>query len=578
MQLRWYQQDALDAIFKHIAAKNNNPCVVLPTGSGKTPIIAEFCKTLTKAKPDARICVLSHVKELLEQSANHLSELAPELDVGIYSAGLNERNTTAPVLVAGIQSVYKRACEIGKINVCLIDEAHLITTSGDGMYRQFIKEAKVVNPKMKVIGLTATPFRTSSGLICSPDNILNEICYEVGVKELVVQEYLCKLLSRSGVHHVDTSELKLTGNDFALDEMQNLFNNDFMIVEACREITALTKDRHSVLVFTAGVKHGQKVFAKLSETGSAAYVDGNTPADERKKILDDFKNGQIKYLVNINVLTTGFDAPNIDSVVLLRATASPGLYYQMIGRGLRMHESKTDCLVLDYGENVYRHGPIDMIADNVRDKHKRKGGAAPVKECEKCKMLVSAGYRTCPICGASFPEPEEERVIHGYRADGSPILSGDEIVEEITVKQVAYFVHQKRNNPEAKPTLRVEYYEGKTLDEKPVKEWVCFEHTGFARQKAEAWWSARCNIPVPATVDEAYKIAMNGGVAEPTRIRTRLIAGEKWTRIVAAELIPYEYTPDELKEIKKALDENVCTKTELEQEFAEFFGIGQNNV
>lgn len=133
---------------------------------------------------------------------------------GVYSAGLKRRDTEHSVIVAGIQSVYKRTCELDAFNLIVVDEAHLIPTEGEGMYRTFLAEAKVVNPEVRVIGLTATPFRLKSGMICAPENILHHLCFEVGVKELIRDDYLCPLVTEAGTQKADTSGLHVRGGEF----------------------------------------------------------------------------------------------------------------------------------------------------------------------------------------------------------------------------------------------------------------------------------------------------------------------------------------------------------------------------
>jgi DNA repair protein RadD len=145
-----------------------------------------------------RVLVLAHVKELLEQTAGTLRAMAPDLPMGVYSAGLRRRDLGYAVTVAGIQSVWKRACDLDAFDIVLIDESHMIPPEGDGMYRTFLAEARVVNPHLRTIGLTATPYRMSSGSICKPDHFLNTICYEIGVRELIVQGYLCPLKTKAG--------------------------------------------------------------------------------------------------------------------------------------------------------------------------------------------------------------------------------------------------------------------------------------------------------------------------------------------------------------------------------------------
>ena len=171
MQLRPYQLEAVDAVYRHLRAHDDNPCVVIPTAGGKTPVMATICKDAVGTW-NGRVLILAHVKELLEQAADKLDRIAPELHVGIHSAGLNRRDTEHPVIIAGIQSVYKRACDLGAFNLVMVDEAHMIPPDGDGMYRQCLADMKVINPQVRVIGLTATPFRMKSGMICAPENFL----------------------------------------------------------------------------------------------------------------------------------------------------------------------------------------------------------------------------------------------------------------------------------------------------------------------------------------------------------------------------------------------------------------------
>jgi len=238
----------------------------------------------------------------------------------------------------------------------------------------------------------------------------------------------------------------------------------------------------------------------------------------------------LKYLVNVNVLTTGFDAPNVDCVVLLRPTASPGLYYQMVGRGFRLHPEKTDCLVLDYGGNILRHGPVDAI--RIADRQTDGNGKAPAKECPECQALIHAAYSACPDCGFEFPPPDSGK--HDACASDEGILSGQVIDTEYDVTDVFYSVHTKRGTPEDAPkTMRVDYQVGLNDFQ---SEWICFEHDGWARQKAVAWWKQRSNDSVPATAQQAVDIAEASGVALTRRITVRHVSGEKYDRIIDYEL------------------------------------------
>lgn len=324
MILRHYQQQAVDAVYDHLRTRDDNPVIVIPTAGGKTPIIATICRDAV-SKWNGRVLILAHVKELLEQAVEKLNIMAPDLMVGVYSAGLNSRDTLAPIIVAGIQSVYKRANELGAFDLILVDEAHQVPLEGDGIYRSFLQDMKEINPNVRLIGLTATPYRMKSGMICGKDNLLNHICYEIGVKELITQGYLCPLVSKAGRRVVDTSKLHVRSGEFIASEMEELMDEENLVLAACSEIAGYTNDRNSCLIFASGVKHAEHITRILRQDYDldVECVLGDTPSLFRTQHLEDFKSGKLKYLVNVGVLTTGFDAPCIDCVVLLRPTNSP---------------------------------------------------------------------------------------------------------------------------------------------------------------------------------------------------------------------------------------------------------------
>ena len=532
MELRPYQKEAVDAVYDHLRKRDDHPCVVIPTAGGKTPVMATICRDAVQ-QWNGRVLILAHVKELLAQAVDKLHAMAPDLwsRIGVYSAGAKSRDTEQAIIVAGIQSVYRRAAELDRFDLILIDEAHMLPPDGEGMYRTFLAEARAVNPNVRLVGLTATPYRMSTGLICGPDNLLNHVCYEVGVRELMAQGYLCPLKTKAGRRKADTSGLHLRGGEFIAGEIESLMDDDELVRSACGEIAEHARDRHSVLIFAAGVQHALHVQRVLGETGlSCGFVCGDTLPAERAETLKRFKEGGLRCLVNVNVLTTGFDAPNIDCVALLRPTNSPGLYYQMVGRGFRLDPSKENCLVLDFGGNILRHGPVDAL--EIKDRAVGGGGEAPAKECPQCQAVIHAAYSVCPDCGYEFPQPKREQ--HEREASTASVLSGEVTETEHEVKGVTYSVHVKRDAPEGHPrTMRVDYRVG---FHNYKSEWVCFEHSGYARGKAEAWWRARSREPFPESSEEAVRICETGGVAEPVSITVRSVSGEKYDRITHHKL------------------------------------------
>ncbi|MCK6458180.1 MAG: hypothetical protein L6Q92_16830, partial [Phycisphaerae bacterium] len=354
----------------------------------------------------------------------------------------------------------------------------------------------------------------------------------IGVRELIVQGYLCPLRTKAGMLKPDTEKLHVRGGEYIAGEVEDLMDEDNLVLSACREIIEHTKDRRSVLIFASGVRHGQHICRVLAERHKieCGFVCGETLPFDRDSLLKRFREGTLKYLCNVNVLSTGFDAPNIDCVALVRPTLSPGLYYQMVGRGFRLHPGKTDCLVLDFGGNVLRHGPVDQL--RVTGTGSDGTGPAPAKECPQCHEIISAGYAQCPACGHVFPPPE--RSTHEGRATSEGILSGQVTRAEHDVTEVFYGVHVKRDAPPDAPrSMRVDYRIGFN---EYVSEWICFEHEGYARQKAVQWWRQRSNEPVPDSADTAVELADAGALTPTLAIMVMHKPGEKFDRVVAYRL------------------------------------------
>lgn len=520
-QLRDYQHESVNKCWEFISNTDTgrNPCIVLPTGAGKSLVLAQLAHDAA-VKWDGRVIILAHVKELLEQNADKLRKLSPDLDVGIYSAGLRRRDKRAQVLVAGIQSVYNKACDFDPFDIIIVDECHLIPPDGEGRYRTFLSDCQVIAPHVRLIGLTATPYRMQTGWLCGPDNLLTDVCHDVGVKELIAKGYLSKLVSKEAMA-CNTSALHIRGGEFVADEAEKLMLDN--VGPACEQILARTAERQSVLVFCQSIEHAVQVQGRLP---GAELITGDTPSHKRADYLTRFKTGVIKYLVNVNVLTTGFDAPNVDCVCLLRPTLSPGLYYQMVGRGFRLADGKENCLVLDFAGNVRRHGPVDQIQPKPKAVD-GNGGEAPTKTCPDCQSVVHAAYSVCPDCGHQFPDKMAK---HDRTPDAVPVLSTEIIRETYKVLDVKYAKHVKyKAEPGTPSTLRVDY---KINPIRWVSEWVCIEHEGWAKRKARQWWVKRSGDPFPDDAEQAATLANAGALAIPLEVTIQEKHGEKWPSIV----------------------------------------------
>ena len=502
MILRWYQDQAVEAVWDYLCKNREGaPCVALPTGSGKTPVIAKLCERVVSF--GGRVCVLAHVKELLLQNAEKLRMfVAPEL-VGIYSAGLNERATDSPIVVAGIQSVYQRAKELGAFQLIVVDEAHLIPPDGEGRYRTFLTAAKEVNPEVRLVGLTATPYRLGCGWITndraaqslsaadhdSHDRLLDKIVYEVELSDLIAGGFLSPVVSRASARAPDFSAVHTVRGDFNEEEVEKILSGKNVLASICSEIVAQTANRRKVVVFCNRVESARRcaaILGSLDPEYDAALVDGSTPDVERDELVRRFKDDAavvdlfgekkkpLKYVCNVGVLTTGFDAPNVDCVAIVRPTKSLALYQQIVGRGLRICDGKDDCLVLDYGGNIERHGPINLARPRQGGR-KVDGFVPPFKICPECRVALPIAATVCPECGKAFEKSKPNDPNKGLTNEASDRAvvadEGEPIVEELDVSGVEYSEHYKKNaEPGTPSTLQVKYLRGQFG--KPVFEWL----------------------------------------------------------------------------------------------------------
>jgi len=508
LTLRPYQQAAITAIYSYFQTHKGNPLVILPTAAGKSLVAAAFIEGVLKAWPDQRILIVTHVRELIAQNHAEMIRLWPDAPTGIYSAGLGKREAQARILFAGIQSIHRRAQEIGHTDLVLIDEAHLIPGNSSTMYRRFLDGLTRINPALKVIGLTATPFRVDCGMLHEGKSALfTDIAYEAPVCDLIDQGYLSPLVSKQTATRLDVSKVGSRAGDFIARDLAAAVDQEAITRAAVGEIIEHGKDRKSWLAFCSGVEHSRHVAEEFQRRGiTCRTIFGDTPKDERDAITAAFKLGEIQALASMGVLTTGFNAPGVDLIALLRPTQSAGLYVQMVGRGTRLAPGKENCLVLDFAGNVRRHGPIDL----VRPKRPGEGGGgeAPTKVCLECDSIIALSATECPDCGYVFPARE---VKIAPTAATLPVLSPK--VQWLLVHGVSYSRHDKQGGL---PSLKVTYSCGL----KSYSEWVCIEHQGYARQKATEWWRKRApGVPVPLSVDEA--IAQANRLSRPNEISVR---------------------------------------------------------
>ncbi|NMH64289.1 DEAD/DEAH box helicase family protein [Shewanella salipaludis] len=359
VKLRDYQRDAVDAAVRHFKASQDSAVIVLPTGAGKSLVIAELARI---AK--GRVLVLTHVKELVAQNADKVGLLTDE--ASIYSAGLKQKSAKGKTVVASVQSAARSPQKFDSpFSLVIIDECHRVSGDKDSQYQLLLQHLRKQNPGLRLLGLTATPYRLGLGWIYrfhyhgrvgNMDKSVFEHCiFELPLRPLIKQGFLTppKLFDGLSAQY-DFNQLKPGENgEYREAEVNSLLGHyGRATTEIVKQLIALGKQRQGVIIFAATVRHAQEIMTLLG-TESAALLTADTPHKERDELIGQFKQRQIKFLVNVAVLTTGFDAPHVDLIAILRPTASVSLFQQMVGRGLRIAANKSECLVIDYAANGY---------------------------------------------------------------------------------------------------------------------------------------------------------------------------------------------------------------------------------
>jgi DNA repair protein RadD len=400
----------------------------------------------------------------------------------------------------------------------LVHNCHLTNPDGAGMYRRLLKDlAKYCD--FRVVGLTATPFRGNGvWLTDGTDPLFTGIAYTVAMQTLFDSGHLAPLVRPADIQtRIDVSQVGIASTgDYQIDALAQAV--EAYLEAAAAESVTLAAERKKWLAFTPTVANAQHFAAALNGHGvSASVVTGDTPKKERERLIAEFRAGHIRCLVTVLALATGFDVPDVDCIVWCRPTISPVLYVQGAGRGLRPAPGKTDCLWLDFSDTTERLGPIDAIKGRKKTA-KRKDQAAPFTVCDACgAQVIPASAMFCPECGAQLRE--ETRVFKG--ASDSAILSTQIAPKLVTypVDNVTYAIHKKEGSPDS---LRVEYWSGLRV---VAREWVCFEHPGFAGEKARKWWAKRDSAcwGIPHSTQDALFYAKGqagkyAGIEEPTSI------------------------------------------------------------
>ncbi len=495
-ELRPYQKDSVHAVIKHFRRCSDPAVVVLPTGAGKSLVIAQLAQ-LAKG----RVLVLAHVKELVEQ--NHVKYESYGNFASIFSAGLKRKEASQQVVFGSVQSVVRNLEQFSQgFTLLVIDECHRVSLEDNSGYRRVINHLRQHNPDLKILGMTATPYRLGQGWIYryhhygmvrgEEDCFFNECVFELPLRLMIKQGYLTQpKLVDGAIAQYDFSSCKpgATGCYQESDLNRVIKGAGRATAQIISQVIEQAADPQGVMIFAATVDHAKEIKQYLPAQ-EAAIILGETSLKERDQLIQSFKNKQIKYLINVAVLTTGFDAPHVDLIAILRPTESVSLYQQIIGRGLRLAPDKKDCLVLEFAGNNYDlyapeigtskpssdsvpvmvfcpecdfantfWGKVDEDGDIIEHYGRRcqgvlNGTQAKIqcdyrfrfKECDRCNAQNDIAARRCHHCDAVIIDPDTK-------------LRDALALKDALVLRCAGMTLESRLSKKGKPQLKAIYHD-----------------------------------------------------------------------------------------------------------------------
>lgn len=426
-KLRPYQESAIKSMALSIK-KGNRPVGVIFCGGGKSLIISEIIRRILKKNSQARVLVLVDTKELVSQNYIEFCELAGFGLVslsGVYSSGLKKKDKGKQILFGGIQSYVKHAPDSGAFDFIIIDECHLVPTNNKSQYRRVLSIEQEKNPHVKCMGFTGTPWRLDIGPITG-GGVFNDVACNISCTQLINEGYLVPPVTYSLDSQANLTDVEIKNGEFVEAQASKAFMA--VLPAQVKEILVRGANRKKWLIFCQSKEHATAMFNALNPyvEGGVGLVFGDSK--DRDQTINAFKLCELRVLVNVQVLKKGFNCPDIDLVCMCFATQSVSNYVQVPPRGMRISPGKRDCLILDFGGNIERHGPIDNI--NVKEKkEKKEKQGAPMKQCPECGDLVPLNSLKCLVCGHVFKKNEGKNLTKTPKEGG--ILSSELEVLEV---------------------------------------------------------------------------------------------------------------------------------------------------
>lgn len=407
MQLREYQEAAISASMDALINGNGNPIVEVPTGGGKSIIIADTARRCKIKWNGIKILLLTHRAKLVQQDADKFQALGMWPSIFCSELGRKEVGQFTIGTILSVANEQKKNGTFNDFHLIMVDELQLINNEEEGIYREFLASV----PNAKIIGYSATPYRLKGGACYGPGRIFDWVCYKVGFGYLVKQGYLTPPINYDAGWNDNFDDIKLVGGDFSQKDMNEHFNA--IVQKSCADLVHRMADRHHCIVFACSIVHAEAIVACLKEMGEKAVVyHSKLDLVQDRMVINQFQARQFKYLVSIDKLSVGFDAPFVDGLGMMRPTMSRALAIQMLGRGCRLYPNKKDFLVADYAGNIRRHNLLNPDSYDVPyesiPKPQKTCRQPPMKTCPNCQLMVAPRVTVCE-CGYKFPPKIDER-------------------------------------------------------------------------------------------------------------------------------------------------------------------------
>jgi DNA repair protein RadD len=528
MKLRSYQIDALNKIDSDLKKSNEPILLNAITGSGKTVILVRLVNKYFK-NSNKRFLILMHKQELIKQFYDTFHKMSdiPISEVGIDCSSLNSKSINKRVTIATIQTFFNQVDRYKYCDLLIIDECHKVEIGNGSQYDTIINKLYEKNTRLRIIGCTSTPHRLGHGYIygkyCSGKNLFPECNHKITYRELKDAGFLMPLEGKVSIGKDFNNDLKNvnTTGDYVLDQLGDMMTKQVHLQTAVDAIEKYCKNFKHICVFCCTIEHAKKLQELLGE--ECTIVHSQLTDFERQYNMDQWRDGKKRIITSVNILVEGFDFPPLDCLVMARPTLSTALFLQAVGRVLRISDGKERAFLLDLTGNTEYFG-TDL--DNVEVNIPKKVGELIKKErqfekdCPECGSICHKVCLECPECGYEWPMVEYEEANPPKLKD---VQFEQEPPEEWKIDRIEWKRHKKKDKPDS---VRIDYFSNDSVKYNSwgtmiplASDWLCFDHGGYATQKAQAWWKKMHVSEIPENVDTALEILDRGiGLAKPSAV------------------------------------------------------------